>query len=204
MFAGCVVVRFLGAGVGLDWRTDAARRATQSPYGARHDVRTMMLAMDTAPLQSGTEVFEQILGAPSGLVLLQSEDWPALLEQFRALARHSGQAVYLWQPDTGLSSLRDAHVRVPDCQRLGNALRFMQQSLHFGVYVLVGLELPLSAMDDTLLRQLARLPQGHLRRVVLVNAPPALAEHLGELAVHVRSEDSQPRRLRLRDGRWLT
>jgi hypothetical protein len=79
----------------------------------------------------------------------------------------------------------------------------MQQSLHFGVYVLVGLELPLSAMDDTLLRQLARMPQGHLRRVVLVNAPPALAEHLGTLAVHLRSDDSSPRRLRLRDGRWL-
>lgn len=169
-----------------------------------HDVGTMILPMDTASLQAGTEVFEQILSSSSGLVLLQSEDCPALLDQFRSIARHSGQAVYLWQPDTGLGSLRDAHVRVPDCQRLGNALRFMQQSLHFGVYVMVGLELPLSAMDDILLRQLARLPQGHLRRVVLVNAPRALAEHLGELAVHLRSEDSQPRRLRLRDGRWLT
>ena len=128
----------------------------------------MILPMDTASSQAGTEVFEQILGAPSGLVLLQSEDCPGLLEQFRSIARHTGQAVYLWQPDTGLGSMRDAHVRVPDCQRLGNALRFMQQSLHFGVYVLVGLELPLSAMDDTLLRQLARMPQGHLRRVVLV------------------------------------
>jgi hypothetical protein len=163
----------------------------------------MILPMDTASSQAGTEVFEQILGASSGLVLLQSDDCPGLLEQFRSIARHTGQAVYLWQPDTGLGSMRDAHVRVPDCQRLGNALRFMQQSLHFGVYVLVGLELPLSAMDDTLLRQLARMPQGHLRRVVLVNAPPALAEHLGTLAVHLRSDDSSPRRLRLRDGRWL-
>lgn len=166
---------------------------------------TMIFPMDTAPLQSGIEVFEQVLTASSGLVLLQSQDSPALLDQFRAIARYSGQAVYLWQPDTGLGSLRDAHVRVPDCQRLGNALRFMQQSLHFGVYFLVGLELPLSAMDDVLLRQLARAPQaGHLRRVVLINAPPALIEHLGELAVHLRSDDNPPRRLRLRDGRWLT
>jgi hypothetical protein len=163
----------------------------------------MILPLDAASPQAGAEVFEQILGASSGLVLLQSDDCPGLLEQFRSIARHTGQAVYLWQPDTGLGSMRDAHVRVPDCQRLGNALRFMQQSLHFGVYVLVGLELPLSAMDDTLLRQLARMPQGHLRRVVLVNAPPALAEHLGTLAVHLRSDDSSPRRLRLREGRWL-
>jgi hypothetical protein len=59
-------------------------------------------------------------------------------------------------------------------------------------------------MDATLLRQLAKAPKDYLRRVVLIDAPPALTEHLGELAVHLSGEDSQPRRLRLRDGRWLS
>jgi hypothetical protein len=164
----------------------------------------MTSAMASAPPQAGADVFDRILAAPSGLVVLDSKDVHTLIGQFRVLARHSGQAVYLWQPDTGLGSLRDAHARVPDCQRLGNALRYMQQSMHFGVYFLLGLELPLSAMDATLLRQLARAPKDYLRRVVLIDAPPALTEHLGELAVHLGSEDSQPRRLRLRDGRWLS
>jgi len=163
----------------------------------------MTTVMASAPPQAGTEIFERILAASSGLVVLDSNDAPALIEQFRVIARHTGQAVYLWQPDTGLGSLRDVHVRVPDCQRLGNALRYMQQSMHFGVYFLVGLELPLSAMDATLLRQLARAPKEHLRRIVLIDAPAALVEHLGELATHLRSQDSQPQRLRLRDGRWL-
>ncbi|WP_189440000.1 hypothetical protein [Rhodanobacter panaciterrae] len=163
----------------------------------------MTSAMASVPPQAGAEIFERILAAPTGLVVLDSKDVHALIEQFRAIARHTGQAVYLWQPDTGLGSLRDVHVRVPDCQRLGNALRYMKQSMHFGVYFLLGLELPLSAMDATLLRQLARAPKEHLRRVVLIDAPASLAEHLGELAVRLSSEDSQPRRLRLRDGRWL-
>jgi hypothetical protein len=165
----------------------------------------MTSVMASAPPYAGAEIFERILAAASGLVVLESRDVDvqALIDQFRAIARHTGQAVYLWQPDTGLSSLRDVHVRVPDCQRLGNALRYMQQSMHFGVYFLVGLELPLSAMNATLLRQLARAPKEHLRRVVLIDAPAALAEHLGALAVRLSSEDSQPRRLRLRDGRWL-
>ena len=163
----------------------------------------MISVMDSVPAQAGNEIFERILDATSGLVVLDSTDVHALIAQFRAIARHTGQAVYLWQPDTGLGSLRDAHIRVPDCQRLGNALRYMQQSMHFGVYFLVGLELPLSAMDATLLRQLARMPKDYLRRVVLIDAPASLVEHLGELAVHLGSEDSQPRRLRLRDGRWL-
>lgn len=164
----------------------------------------MTIAMASAVPQAGAEIFERILTAPSGLVVLQSKDAEALIEQVRVLARHSGQAVYLWQPDSGLGSLREAHARVPDCERLGNALRYMQQSMHFGVYFLRGVELPLSAVDAALLRQLARAPKGHLRRVVLVDAPPALAAHLGELAASVSTEDGKPRQLRLRDGRWLT
>lgn len=162
----------------------------------------MLSSMVSAVPQAGTEIFERILEAPSGLVVLDSDDVHGLIEQFRVMARHSGQAVYLWQPDTGLGSLRDAHARVPGCQRLGNALRYMQQSMHFGVYFLLGIELPLSAMDATLLRQLARAPKNYLRRVVLIDAPAALVEHLDELAVRL-SGNSQPRRLRLRDGRWL-
>lgn len=163
----------------------------------------MNSVMASVPPQAGAEIFDKIMAAPGGLVVLDSKDVHGLIDQFRAIARHTGQAIYLWQPDTGLGSLRDVHVRVPDCQRLGNALRYMQQSMHFGVYFLLGLELPLSAMDATLLRQLARSPKGHLRKVVLIDAPAALSEHLGELATHLCGEDSQPRRLRLRDGRWL-
>ena len=163
----------------------------------------MTSAMASAPPQAGADVFDRILAAPSGLVVLDSKDVHTLIGQFRVLARHSGQAVYLWQPDTGLGSLRDAHARVPDCQRLGNALRYMQQSMHFGVYLLMGLEPPLSAMDSTLLRQLAKAPTGHVRRVVLLDASPALVDHLGDMAMRMKGQPDAPLRPRLRDGRWL-
>ncbi len=163
----------------------------------------MISSMASAAPQAGTNIFERILDASSGLVVLESDDVNELIDQFRLMARRSGQAVYLWQPDTGLGSLRDALARVPDCQRLGNALRYMQQSMHFGVYFLHGIELPLSAVDATLLRQLARAPTGYVRRVVLINASAVLIEHLGEHAVHLSSGESRLRRLRLRDGRWL-
>ena len=159
--------------------------------------------MASATPQAGSELFERILSAPSGLIVLADGDSASLINQFRVIARHAGQAVYLWQPDTGLSSLRDAHARVPGCQRLGHALRYMQQSMHFGVYLLMGLELPLSAMDSTLLRQLARSPAGYLRRVVLIDAPATLAEHLSDVAATLNGQSSLSQGLRLRDGRWL-
>ncbi len=153
--------------------------------------------------QAGNDVFARILEAPSGLVVLDSVDIQGTVAQFRALARRTGQALYLWEPVVGLSSLRDVHARFPDCQRFGSALRFVRQSLHFGVYFLVGLELPLSTADATLLRQLARAPTDYLRRVVLISPPATLVEHLGDLADHLRYDNSKPRHLRMRDGRWL-
>jgi hypothetical protein len=163
----------------------------------------MSFMMASSVSKAGTDIFERILDAPGGLVVLKGADSATLIGQFRTIARHSGQAVYLWQPDGGLSSLRDAHARVPGCQRLGNALRYMQQSMHFGIYLLSELELPLSAMDATLLRQFERAPAGHVRRVVLIDAPASLVEHLGAAALVIDARADLPRHPRLRDGHWV-
>lgn len=163
----------------------------------------MNFSIAADPARTGSEVFQRILCANSGLVVLKSSDAPELIRQIRVVARQSGQAVYLWEADAGLSSLRDAHAGVPNCARLGNALRYMLHSMHFGVFFLLGLALPLSASEAKLLRQLATTPKGHLRRVVLLDPPPALAAHLDGLAEHVSARDSQAHRLRLRDGRWM-
>lgn len=164
----------------------------------------MQVALTHEPPHPGTAIFQRILDAPGGLIALEGGDSQALIEQFRNIARLSGQAVYLWQHEIGLGNLREAHARVPGCQRLGAALRYMQQSMHFGVYLLEGMQLPLSAMDGNLLRQLARLPSGHVRRVVLLDAPAALVEQLGDSVLHFSGRLDLPQRPRLRDGRWLT
>jgi hypothetical protein len=152
----------------------------------------------------GTAIFQRILDAPGGLIALEGGDSAALIAQFRHIARMSGQAVYLWQHEIGLGNLCEAHARVPGCQRLGAALRYVQQSMHFGVYLLEGMQLPLSAMDGNLLRQLSRLPSGHVRRVVMLGAPAALVEQLGDSVLRFSGRLDLPQRPRLRDGRWLT
>ncbi|MEO7073270.1 MAG: hypothetical protein ABI300_10045 [Rhodanobacter sp.] len=152
---------------------------------------------------AGADVLERILDAPSGLVVLDCVDARASLVQFRDLARRSGQALYLWEPSRGMSSLRDMQGRFPDCQSLGSALRFMRQSMHFGVYFLLGVELPLAASEAKLLRQLACAPTGHVRRVVMLSAPATLVEHFGDIALRLHYDNAPARRVRMRDGRWL-
>jgi hypothetical protein len=154
---------------------------------------------------AGAEVFERILTAPSALVVLDIDDGDGVIEQFRKIARRSGQSVYQWSQQDGLSSLRDAQARVPGCQRLGDALRYIQQSLHFGIYLLAVPDPAVSAADIALLRQLARTTTEHVRRVVLVGAQEATVAALEDSAIrmggHLNRKRVQPR---LRDGRWVT
>lgn len=164
----------------------------------------MTTLMAPGPI-AGSEVFERILAAPGGLVVLEGGDSAGLVEQFREIARRSGQSVYLWQPDAGIANLREAHARVPGSQRLGHALRHIRQSQHFGVYLMARFPLPISSMDGSLLRQLAGAPAGgHLRRVVLLDAAPELVASLDDVVVRVSGAEGGARRLRLRDGRWLS
>lgn len=158
--------------------------------------------MAPAPL-AGSDIYERILTAPGGLVVLEQTDSAALVEQFRAIARNNGQSVYVWDPEHGMENLREAHARIPGSQRLGNALRYIQQSIHFGVYLLAQFPLPMSPLDSTLLRQLARAPAGHVRRVVLLDAAPGLIASFDDVAVRLSSTAQMTQRPRLRDGRWL-
>lgn len=158
--------------------------------------------MAPAPL-AGSDIYERILTAPGGLVVLEDTDRESLIEQFRTISRHNGQSVYLWESETGMGNLREAHANIPGSQRLGNALRYIQQSIHFGIYLISQFPLPLSAMDSALLRQLARAPSGHVRRIVLLDATPALISSFDDIAVRISGLAPATQRPRLRDGRWL-
>ena len=162
----------------------------------------MTSLMAPAPL-AGSDIYERILTAPSGLVVLEHVDSATLIEQFRAIARLNGQSVYVWRPDVGMENLREAHALISGSQRLGNALCYIQQSIHFGVYLLTPFPLPLVPTDSALLRQMARAPAGHVRRVVLLDAPAALVASIDDVAVHLGGSTDAVQRPRLRDGRWL-
>lgn len=158
--------------------------------------------MEAAGLQPGTDTFDRILGADSPVVVLETEQSEVLVEQFRQVARRSGQAVYVWRRDAGLHSLREGDVRVPGCQRIGDTLRYVLQSMHFGVYLITDVESPMGTAELALLRQLARARADHVRRVVLLGEDSALADSLEGTAtvINCRAVGGRPR---LRDGRWV-
>lgn len=163
----------------------------------------MSTAIAPPPSQTGAEIFERILGARGNLIALEGGEELGLIAQMRSLVRRSGQTVYLWTPELGLGNLREEHIGLPGSQRLNIALRYMQQSNHFGVYLLQRLPLPLAMADATLLRQLARANTGHVRRVVLIDPPETVISSFNDVLVRLSCQSKPAQRPRLRDGRWL-
>lgn len=154
------------------------------------------------PSQTGAEILERILSARSNLIALEGGEDLGLIGQLRSLVRRSGQAVYLWTPELGLGNLREEHIGLPGSQRLNIALRYMQQSNHFGVYLLQRLPLPLAMADATLLRQMARATTGHVRRVVLLDPPESVITSFNDVLARLSCQAKPAQRPRLRDGRW--
>lgn len=161
------------------------------------------MTTEAVSVQTGGHALEHILDTDAPLLTLETSQPDALIDQIRRQVRHSGQAVYLWQEVEGLYSLRETGLRIPGCLRLGDTLRYVLKSRHFGVYLIAGLTLPLAHADMLLLRRIAHRKTEFVRRVVLLDSGSELAQRLGELAVPLKHEQASSTSLRLRDGRWV-
>ena len=89
--------------------------------------------MEAAGLQPGIDTLDRIVDAESALVVLRTDQPEVVVEQFRQITRRSGQSAYVWYRDDGLRSLREGDVRVPGCRRVSDTLRYVLQSMHFGI-----------------------------------------------------------------------
>jgi hypothetical protein len=158
--------------------------------------------MEAAGLQPGSDTLDRIIEADSAVVVLRAEKPELLVEQFRQVTRRSGQTVYVWHPEEGMRSLRDMDVRVPGCRTVGDTLRFVLHSMHFGVYVLTGIRGQLAKPELALMRKLLRGVSDHVRKVVLLTDDDALVTSVEDIASVIGGSvpGSRPR---LRDGRWV-
>lgn len=149
-------------------------------------------------------LYARLLDAPSALIALEIADSAPVIDHLRLLARRQGQSIYAWSPQHGLASLREAGIAVPGSQRPADALRYVLQSNHFGVYLFPDMTAQLYAQFGPQLRQVARALPGVDRKVVLMGPQIRLPAGLDALCAHLSVIARTAPRLRLRDGRWVS
>jgi len=150
------------------------------------------------------KLFERIVQSPQNLIAIETPHAADVLAQFRLLALRTGQSVYYWQADAGITSLREREMRVPGSKRVTDALRYILQSMQFGVYLFTDYAEHLRAPNIGLLRQISRIRSGNGRKVVFVGEQVAFPEGLDELVERIPHLQVGQARPRLRDGRWVS
>ncbi len=150
------------------------------------------------------QFYEELVESGDRLVALHTGDLESSLEQFQALCRGTGRSVYHWSDHHGLRSLKAADINVPGTRGLTDALRYVVQSMHYGVYVFTGFERQIQlAGSQNLLQRIHGLEDGYDRKVLLVAENIQLPRHISRLIKHVFLEKPSQLNPRLRDGRWV-
>ena len=163
----------------------------------------MALADKAAEVLVTQKLLEQILKAPGNLIALETTHVNDALVQFRTLAMRTGTSMYLWDPDGGISSLRESGLRVPGSKRITDALRYVLQSMHFGIYLFVDFDAFLKPAETLFLRRISRMTMRSERKAVFIGRRVELPEELDGLYAAMSSRAQVSQRPRLRDGRWV-
>lgn len=148
-------------------------------------------------------LYAALLAAESGLVALKTSQAEVIIEQMRMIARRQGQSIYVWTSEGGLASLREDGISVPGSQRPLDAIRYVLQSNHFGIYFFPMATPAFCAQVGPQLRQLARSVGNPDRRVVLMSPDIRLPVGIATIASHLEIRQREVPRFRLRDGRWV-
>ncbi|HET6906228.1 MAG TPA: hypothetical protein VFH52_04690 [Rhodanobacteraceae bacterium] len=146
-------------------------------------------------------LLNRIIGAEHSLVLLPCGESERLHEQLRLHSIRTGQALYVWSDGEGLRSVREGQLPVPGSRRFIDALRYVAQSVHFGIYFFSGYPQPFDAKMIPLLRQVAKLGGDRVRRIVLMDPATTLPPMVE--CCELGWNDGANARPRLRDGRWV-
>lgn len=176
------------------------------PGPSRHGGRSGIVDVEAniAELLVTPKLFDRIVQSEHNLIAIETAYAADVLARFRLLALRTGQSVYYWQEDAGITSLRDREVRVPGSKRVSDALRYILQSMQFGVYLFTDYASHLRPPNIGLLRQIGRSQSGNGRKVVFVGERVEVPDGLEALLERITYEPGSKGRPRLRDGRWVT
>lgn len=149
------------------------------------------------------KIIDRIVQSPHNLVVLESGNVGETLTQMRMLAIRGGTSIYAWDPEAGIASLRESGLNVPGSKRLTDALRYVLQSMQFGIYLFVDFNEHIKPADTLLLRRISRMHTANQRKLVFIGCDFELPEELDGMFDRLTAQTEQQHRLRLRDGRWV-
>jgi len=158
---------------------------------------------DSSDIPPPTRLVEDLMASSARVLVVHTPSSKAVIKEFRRVARLTGKSIYRYSESIGIYSLKDGDFVVPGSKRLPDALRYIQQSMHYGIYLLDNIAASLRQPNLGLLRQLSRARAGNDRKVILVGTDLRIPAGLSESVMQFTHQHVLPTRPRLRDGKWI-
>ena len=117
------------------------------------------------------KLLESIVQSPQHVIALDTDHPADLLAQMRVLSIRAGTSIYAWDPEGGIAPLRETGLYVPGTKRLADALRYVLQSMHFGIYLFVDFDAFLKPAETLFLRRISRMEMHAERKAVFIGRP---------------------------------
>jgi hypothetical protein len=174
-----------------------------TPVAADGKDRYRILAADASDSDFASLLHQAIEASSSILVCVYCRGIPEIVKSVETYSRRQGSTFYSWTQDRGLISLREDGIVVPGSRRLAEVLRYVQQSVHFGIYLLPIDGQALTPPTVTQMRQIARANDGIVKRVVLLSESADIPTALDDYCTHIQIQPRASAHLRLRDGNWI-
>lgn len=149
------------------------------------------------------DFYESLVERNDRVIALHCQDVDAALVQFRVVCRRTGKSIYHWSDGRGFHSMKAADISVPGSRKLSEALRYVLQSVHYGIYVFTNFEKQLHHSCLQFLKSIAHAQDGYERKVILLGNNVDLPGVLAESVFHVFEDERKTLKPRLRDGRWV-
>lgn len=123
---------------------------------------------------------DQMLDAEYRLVTIESDDIDRVLELFAQLTRFSNKAFYFWQNNSGMHRLGASHITLPHTQSISDILTHIENSKHYGVYLLDDFNNLLK--NKEIVSRLRNLAEDEYEKVIIllgdhIQLPKSLKQH---------------------------
>jgi len=109
---------------------------------------------------------DQMLDAEYRLVTIESDDIERVLELFTQLTRFSNKAFYFWKSNSGMHRLGASHITLPHTQSASDILTHIENSKHYGVYLLDDFNVLLK--DKEIVSRLKSMAEDEYEKVIIL------------------------------------
>ncbi len=161
--------------------------------------------MQSAPEKRNVtgQLLDKIMELDARVITLHTLEVEYAVADFQAVCRKSGRAIYHWSDNGGLQSMKSSEFSVPGTRGMADALRYVLQSMHYGIYLFSDFGHQLRGVSVELMRQIAVARGGNDRKVILIGQDIAIPARLADITAHIRHQPAEVLQPRLRDGRWV-